>query len=162
MYENTLTANLSAVLSQPPHAVAKVLGSDGYRDIYGKVRFFQTNRGVLVCAEIIGLPSPTEKCRNPVFGFHIHAGSVCSGNAEDPFADALTHYDNKGCPHPHHAGDLSPLFGNNGYAFSAILTDRFTVSEVIGKVVVIHSMPDDFVTQPAGNSGEKIACGVIR
>ena len=41
------------------------------------------------------------------------------------------------------------------------MTDRFTVGEIIGKTVVIHMMPDDFRTQPSGDSGEKIACGVI-
>ena len=42
------------------------------------------------------------------------------------------------------------------------LTDRFTLKEIIGRTVVIHSMPDDFTSQPSGNSGEKIACGVIK
>ena len=42
-----------------------------------------------------------------------------------------------------------------------VLTNRFTVREIIGKTVVIHNMPDDFRSQPAGDSGMKIACGVI-
>jgi len=63
--------------------------------------------------------------------------------------------------HPHHAGDLPPLFGNNGYALSMFLTTRFSVSEIIGRTVILHSAPDDFTSQPAGNSGVKIACGVI-
>ncbi len=50
---------------------------------------------------------------------------------------------------------------NNGYAFSAFLTDCFSLSEVMGKTVIIHGNPDDFTTQPSGNSGEKLACGVI-
>ena len=74
----------------------------------------------------------------------------------------MTHYNPNQCAHPYHAGDLPPLFGSNGYAFEAFLTDRFTVSEVIGRTVIIHSKPDDFSTQPSGNSGEKIACGEIR
>lgn len=41
------------------------------------------------------------------------------------------------------------------------MTDRFTIDETIGKTVIIHAKPDDFVTQPSGNAGEKIACGVI-
>lgn len=43
----------------------------------------------------------------------------------------------------------------------SFLTNKFTLQDVIGKVVIIHSMPDDFTTQPSGNSGEKIACGKI-
>jgi Cu-Zn family superoxide dismutase len=42
-----------------------------------------------------------------------------------------------------------------------VLTDRFTLDEVIGRTVVIHALRDDFTTDPAGNSGEKIACGTI-
>ncbi len=38
---------------------------------------------------------------------------------------------------------------------------KFTIDEIIGKTVIIHAKPDDFITQPSGNAGEKIACGVI-
>jgi len=46
--------------------------------------------------------------------------------------------------------------------FSMVLTNRFNLSEIIGKTIIIHSSVDDFTTQPAGNSGTKIACGEIR
>ena len=71
------------------------------------------------------------------------------------------HYNPQGCPHPYHAGDLPPLFGNQGYAFSAFVTDRFAVREIVEKTIIIHSKPDDFKTQPSGDSGEKMACGKI-
>lgn len=80
----------------------------------------------------------------------------------DPFADAMSHYNPNGCGHPNHAGDLPLLFGNNGFALSLFLTNRFYIDEVIGRTVILHDHPDDFTTQPAGNSGTKIACGVIR
>ena len=79
----------------------------------------------------------------------------------DPFAGAMSHYNPKGCEHPYHAGDLPPLFGNGGSALSLFLTNRFSVREITGKTVIIHDRPDDFTTQPSGNSGTKIACGVI-
>lgn len=80
---------------------------------------------------------------------------------DDPFADAMSHYNPNDCEHPHHAGDLPPLFGNDGFALLLFLTSRFSVDEIIGKTVIIHDQPDDFTTQPSGNSGTKIACGVI-
>ena len=43
-----------------------------------------------------------------------------------------------------------------------VLTGRFHVGEVLGKTVILHAQPDDFHTQPSGNAGTKIACGVIR
>jgi len=73
----------------------------------------------------------------------------------------LTHYNPDTCPHPHHAGDLPPLFRADGYAFAMFLTDRFSVQELIGKTMILHSGPDDFTTRPAGNSRTKIACGTI-
>ncbi len=144
-----------------PDAAAVLHGSAAYPSIHGLVRLYQTRLGVLVAAEVRGLPSPDDPCQRPVFGFHIHSGESCTGNEQDPFADSLTHYNPGACPHPQHAGDLPPLFGNRGTAFSAVLTDCFTVREVLGHAVILHSAPDDFTTQPAGNAGTKIACGVI-
>lgn len=57
---------------------------------------------------------------------------------------------------------MPPLFSNRGYAFQAFLTDRFTVLEILGRTVIIHDGTDDFTSQPAGNAGARIACGVIR
>lgn len=131
-------------------------------NISGVVRFFETTAGVLVYAEIRGLPNASVKCGGNVFGFHIHEGGVCSGTPEDPFAAAGAHYNPDGCRHPQHAGDLPPLFGADGLALSVFLTNRFTCREIIGKTVIIHAMPDDFVTQPSGGAGAKIACGVIK
>lgn len=146
----------------PPDATAKIVGSSDHPSIRGKVRFYQTDKGVLVSAEIGGLPVSLENSGNDIFAFHIHDGNSCTGNAADPFTNALTHYNPDNQPHPYHAGDLPPLFGNNGYAWMKVLTDRFTVDDVLGKTILIHSAPDDFTTQPAGNPGAKIACGLIR
>ena len=154
--------HLLSVLRGRPQAAAHIAGSESYPDISGKVRFYQTGEGVIVWADISGLPQSDVPCREQIFGFHIHKGTECAGNMDDPFADAMSHYDPSGCEHPYHAGDLPPLFGNKGYALSLFLTNRFSISEVVGRTILIHSHPDDFTTQPSGNSGTKIACGVIR
>ncbi len=160
MYINNCM-NCVSIPGNRPAAQAKVSGSKEYPDLNGTVSFYQTGQGMLVAAEIFGLPDSTAVCQNPVFGFHIHNGGSCTGNETDPFADALTHYNPQDCPHPYHAGDLPPLFGNDGYAFMIVLTNRITVHEIIGKTVIIHDKPDDFTSQPAGNSGNKIGCGII-
>lgn len=159
--QQNLNFPLCSILNTVPQAIAWVTGSPDFPDISGRVRFYPTNRGILICAEISGLPYLPEACDSRVFGFHIHAGVACEGNHSDAFSEAGTHYNPDSCEHPHHAGDLPPLFGNNGYALSVFLTDRFTISEIIGKTVIIHDSPDDFTTQPSGNSGTKIACGII-
>jgi len=149
-------------MMQRPQAFAELEGSREYPDLNGKVYFYQTNTGVMVVTQAEGLPTSSDVCRQPIFAYHIHEGNSCSGNETDPFADAMTHYNPNNCPHPYHAGDMPPLFGCGGFAFSAFITDRFSLREVIGKTIIIHANPDDFTTQPAGNSGMKIACGTIQ
>lgn len=154
--------NILSIIRQRPQAVATIIGSRDFPDISGSVYFYQRKSGVIVVAEVFGLPRGNDECTNPVFGFHIHSGNSCTGNEDDYFADSKGHYNPKDCPHPYHAGDMPPLFGNNGYAFSAFFTDRFNVKEIVGRTVIIHSKADDFITQPSGNPGTKIACGVIK
>ena len=89
------------------------------------------------------------------------SGTSCTESPTDEFANAKTHYNPQNCPHPYHAGDLPPLLENNGYCYMSIFLNKFKVKDIIGKVVIIHDMPDDFTTQPSGNSGTKIACGKI-
>lgn len=155
------TLGFLSLLRQPPQALAVVRGSAEYPGIHGDIRFYQLREGVMVVAEVNGLPAPEEACQSSVFGFHIHEGKDCSGNQENPFANAESHYNPHNCPHPGHAGDMPPLFGNKGYAFCAFLTDRFTVKEVLDRTVIIHAKPDDFTTQPSGNAGAMMACGKI-
>lgn len=150
-----------SLMRQPPQAFASVKGSTDYPSVIGTVSFFESRYGILIMADIGGLPKGST-CQKNIFGFHIHEGDSCTGNAEDPFADTKMHLNPEQCPHPYHAGDLPPLFENNGYAFSVTLSNRIMLNEIIGKTVVIHRNPDDFTTQPSGNSGSKIACGVIR
>ncbi len=144
-----------------PDAVAKIVGGEEYPELGGRVWFYGQEDGVLVVSELWGLPVWEDACSSPVFGFHIHEGATCEPMNGESFEDAGGHYNPNGCEHPMHAGDLPPLFGNDGYALSAVLTNRFTVHEVIGRTVVVHAMPDDFQTQPAGNAGKRIACGEI-
>lgn len=153
---------LNTLLYETPSAFATVKGSSAYPNLYGIVRFYPVVGGVLVNPEIYGLPVETPVCSNHFFGFHIHQGRSCSGTAENPFADADGHYNPGGCEHPAHAGDMPPLFANfEGFAWSAFLSDRFKWGDILGHTVIVHDMPDDFRSQPSGNSGAMIGCGVI-
>lgn len=145
-----------------PQAQANLHGSPQYPDISGSVSFYPVLHGTLVITEVSGLPFTPGACNARIFAQHIHEGGSCIGNAKDPFADTGGHYNPKGCKHPQHAGDLPPLFGNAGYAWGAVVTNRFEIDQVIGRTVIIHANPDDFTSQPSGNAGAKIACGVIR
>lgn len=136
-----------------PVAFANISGGKEYPDINGIVQFYQLPEGVIVLADIEGLP----KTDTNIFAFHIHEGESCENN----FENTGGHFNPTNQPHPNHAGDMPPLFANNGNAWLAFFTQRFNIKEIIGKTVIIHDQPDDFVSQPAGNSGTKIACGKI-
>lgn len=143
-------------------ASAHITGSKYYPTIDGFVTFKEEgSQGVLVTAKINGLPS-SNTCSGRFFGFHIHEGTSCSGNDNDEFANVKSHLNPTNCPHPLHMGDLPPLIENNGYAYMSVLVNKFTISDILGRVIVIHDLTDDFVSQPSGNSGVKIACGKIK
>ena len=111
---------------------------------------------MLIETKVSGLPMESE---TGFFGFHIHQGESCSGA---DFSGTGSHYNPVGLAHPKHAGDLPPLLSCRGNAYLSVKTDRFSVKDILGRTVVIHSDPDDFRSQPARNAGTKIACGVIR
>lgn len=148
---------IDVLKSQQPYAAAYIRGDTEHKKLRGTVNFYATARGVLVQTEIFGLPEEPG-----IFAMHIHSGVSCTGNAEDPFADAGMHFDKDKNAHPYHSGDLPPLFGNNGTAWNVVLTDRFEPDEVLNKTVIVHGNMDDFKTQPSGNAGNKIGCGEIK
>lgn len=144
--------NKSAFL---PAAAAVLQGDREHPQLRGTAEFYPRRNGTLVLVSVRGLP----KNDSGFFALHIHGGTDCQG---ENFAESGMHYNPDNVPHPRHAGDLPPLLSGGGEALLAVWTDRFTVPQILGRTVVIHSDPDDFRSQPAGNSGTKIACGVIR
>ncbi len=149
------------IFSKTNTAHADIKGSKQYPTIKGQVSFKETKIGVLLTAKIYGLPT-SKKCNGRFFGFHIHEGASCTGNKEDEFSNVGMHYNPTNCPHPLHIGDLPPLLENNGYSYMSVLINKFKIKDILGKTIIIHDKPDDFVSQPSGNSGTKIACGVIK
>ncbi len=154
----------------PPHgmlvASATLQGNALHPKITGTVRFYKAQGGTVVEVDVDGLPPYTPAIGNtpPVgpFGFHIHEHKTCGlVGGGDPFAAAGSHYNPTGQPHGNHAGDLPVLFSNHGRAQLSVYTDKFKPEDVIGRTVMIHQHPDDFRTQPAGDSGTRMACGAI-
>ncbi len=144
-----------------PQSYAVIEGDEEYGSIRGFVYFFEVNEGSLVWAEVTGIPDALEDGGGGFLGFHVHEGSVCAGDEKDPFADTGGHFNPAGRKHPRHDGDLPPLLASNGTAWMGVYTGRFTPMEVVGRTVVLHQRPDDLHTQPAGDSGGKVACGEI-
>lgn len=145
-----------------PSARAELAPTAGQR-AQGWVEFAQIGRRVRVTAEVQGLAPNVEH------GFHVHEKGDCS--APDAMS-AGGHFNPGGQPHGHpgqgvrHAGDMPNLAADaQGRARLTWTTDALSVAagpaSVIGRGVVIHRDPDDYRSQPAGNSGPRLACGVV-
>lgn len=141
-----------------PYAHATITGNADNPLLHGIAHFYPVSfGGVLIETEVYGLPFEGIPSYSQFYGMHIHE----TGDCTLPFDRTGNHYNPGNMLHPGHAGDLPPLLGNTGYAYNVFYTDRFDLTNIIGRSLVIHSAPDDFTTQPSGNSGTKIACGVI-
>lgn len=149
---------LSLLTGGEPDAIAILRGNATHSDIEGVVRFYALpEEGLLIAVEVTDLPDGENDDSPLFFAFHIHESGDCSGN----FENTGNHYNPENVPHPEHAGDLLPLLSNDGYAWMLFYDSFLTLPMILNRSVVIHSSPDDFTTQPSGNAGEKIACGVI-
>jgi len=109
-------------------------------------------------------------------GIHFHAVAKCEGGGATAFSTAGAHYNPIGRQHglKHqsgpHAGDAPNItVGADGRADTGFETDRVTLTDgstslfdADGSSIVIHAAPDDQITQPSGNSGARVACGVVR
>ncbi len=140
-----------------PAAYAKLSGNADHTGLQGIAYFYPVPfGGVLMEIEAYGLPYQAMQS-SQFYALHIHE----NGNCTLPFDKTGNHYNPNNLPHPQHAGDLPPLLGNQGYAYSVFYTDRFKLPDILGRSLIIHSAADDFTTQPSGNAGVKIGCGII-
>ena len=151
----------------PCIAIANISGGPIRPQIKGMVFIKDVPFGAVVYANIQGLPSyqPAKGDISPIgpFGFHIHKYGNCNiGESSNPFRGAGGHWNPTNQPHGNHAGDFPVLFSNNGRAIMEFFTNKFKVRDVIGKSIIIHENPDDYRTQPTGNAGRRLACGVIQ
>lgn len=145
--------------NKKPEAVAWIQGNPENPQISGVVKFFQTPyAGVLIEAEIFGMPNIAMPFSSDFYAMHIHEYGDCT----PPFDKTGNHYNPTNEMHPNHAGDMIPLMANQGYAWLAFYDKRFKIPDILGRSVIIHRDPDDFKTQPSGDAGEKVGCGVIR
>jgi len=128
----------------------------------GKITFAQEGDKLFVVAQVSGL-SPGGH------GFHIHEKGDCSSGDG---MSAGGHFNPHGKPHgnpttvDHHAGDM-PMLVADSYGEARLTTEidgtlGRGAGDVVGKAVIVHKDPDDFTTQPTGNAGARVACGVIR
>ena len=132
--------------------------------VSGTLSLMAMGGGVHVVGDIGSLPP------NSSHGFHIHEKGDCSaadassaGGHFNPTGDA---HGRMSGPH-HHAGDNDNLVADaNGVAhvdthFAGVVLGGGAANDILGKAFIVHANPDDYVSQPSGNAGGRIACGVI-
>ncbi|MFW5891173.1 MAG: superoxide dismutase family protein [Halanaerobiales bacterium] len=145
---------------------AEIRGGPLAPKISGRVIVRRMKGGSEVIAEVYNLPPyrRNDDRAEPIgpHGFHIHEFGDCTiGDPENPFMAAGGHWNPDNEPHGNHAGDLPNLFSNNGYSFMRVYSNKFLPMDVRNRSVIIHENPDDFRTQPSGNSGKRLACGIL-
>lgn len=155
-------ALLSACASAPQPAAEAQLEARSGSQVAGSVRFTRMGDHLQVEARVTGL-TPGEH------GFHVHESGDCS--ATDAMS-ARGHFNPEGKAHGHHgaadrhAGDMKNLVadasGTAVYREMVSLTLEESARGIVGRSVVVHADPDDYRSQPAGNSGRRVACGTIR
>jgi len=148
--------------SKLPTAMATLQPSSG-QTAKGTVHFSDAGEGnVDAQVDLTGVPPGTH-------GFHIHEKGDCGNNGQN----AGGHFNPTGMVHgapdavSHHSGDFGNVTADaNGEVHTRLTTHSISlksgeVTNPIGKAVVLHEKADDLVSQPSGNAGARIACGVI-
>jgi Cu-Zn family superoxide dismutase len=153
----------SAGGSGAARAAAELRDASG--QVVGRAELGEVGGGVRVVVEVRDLPAGGK-------GVHIHE----TGSCEAPgFESAGGHFNPEGRQHGvqnpsgPHAGDLPNLeVGEDGTGRLEVTTDRVSLGagqsslfDADGSAIVVHAGPDDLRTDPAGNSGDRIACGLI-
>jgi len=144
-----------------PSASAQLAPTKGGQ-VAGKVVFLQRGDKVMIDARVTGLTPG-------LHGFHVHEKGDCS--APDA-SSAGAHFNPRKTDHggtegpERHAGDLGNLIADpSGLAVYKAELAGFTLGtgedSIIGRALVVHGDPDDLLTQPAGNAGPRVACGLI-
>jgi superoxide dismutase, Cu-Zn family len=131
-------------------------------DVRGELALSQQADGVRVHGVLSGLKAEGDH------GFHVHEKGDC-GSADASSAGA--HFNPAGTPHGnpaagvHHAGDMANLHADGaGKATVDLVLPGVSLggaNDIVGRALIVHADPDDYVSQPAGNSGARVACGVI-
>jgi Cu-Zn family superoxide dismutase len=156
----TMILAFAAVSARAEKAIAVLHPTKGHT-VTGTVTFTKVADGVRVVAEVEGL-TPGDH------GFHIHEFGDCSApdaTSAGPHFNPTEHKHSGPDDDARHAGDLGNLTADNSGKAHYDRVDKqlkFTGKEsILGRSVIVHEKADDLKTQPTGDAGGRVACGVI-
>ncbi len=146
-------------------ATATLQGAPEDADFSGTVTITPDGTGVRIVADVSGVD------KDGTHGFHVHENGDCShGEGSKHFTTAGSHFNPTGVEHacpptePRHAGDLGNIEITGGTGRVDLTTNLLSLSganSVVGKAIILHSGDDDCKTQPTGDAGDRLACGVV-
>jgi superoxide dismutase, Cu-Zn family len=146
-------------------ATASLQGAPEDTDFQGTVTITPEGAGVKIVADLSGVD------KDGPHGFHLHQTGECThGEGDKHFTSAGGHFNptnaDHACPptEPRHAGDFGNIEVANGTGHLEITTDSLSLSgdnTVVGKAFILHAKGDDCKTQPTGDAGDRLACGVV-
>jgi Cu-Zn family superoxide dismutase len=159
------TGTQDQAASQGGAATATLQGSPEDTDFTGTITVTPEGNGVRLVADVSGVD------RDGRHGFHVHETGECAhGEGSGHFTSAGGHFNPNNAEHTcppaeaRHAGDLGNIEITNGAGRIDVTTDLLTLSgpnSVVGKAIILHANEDDCQTQPTGNAGDRLACGVV-
>ncbi|MCR6625537.1 MAG: superoxide dismutase family protein [Pseudoxanthomonas sp.] len=158
------TTTVVPTTSTAKQAVA-VLASASGSLVSGSVTLTPMGKGLHLTGEIGGLPV------NGTHAFHIHEKGDCSAadaSSAGPHFNPFNAAHGKAGSGAHHAGDMNNLTANaDGVAkvdahIEGVTLGGGAVNDVAGRALIVHAAPDDYASQPAGNAGARVACGIIK
>lgn len=153
---------MKEMVAKPPSATASLLPTKG-SEVQGSVKLVQRGENVVVSGKVTGLAPGAH-------GFHVHEKGDCS--APDA-SSAGPHFDPAGSKahggptgSSRHGGDLGNITADaKGVAQFEVIVHGISLGtdagSVVGRSIIVHAKPDDLATQPSGNSGPRLACGLI-
>ena len=155
----------SSAPAEAPAASAMTVtlqGAPTDTDFSGRVEVTPEGTGVRIVADVAGVDTDGKH------GIHVHENGMCDHNGEGGkhFTSAGGHFNPTGTEHacpptdPRHAGDLGNIEVSGGTGHLELSVSNLTVDQLNGKAIILHAGEDDCKTQPTGNSGDRLACGV--
>lgn len=159
--ETPVSADTSAMTAEPETVTLHGASTD--TDFTGTVTITPEGSGVRIVADVSGVDT------DGLHGIHVHENGLCDheGEGGKHFTSAGGHLNPAGVEHacpptdPRHAGDLGNIEVTGGTGHLELTATNLTFEQISGKALILHAGDDDCKTQPTGDAGDRLACGVV-
>lgn len=161
--ETPVSAPVETPATDAPAMTVSLTGAPTDTDFAGTVTIHPEGTGVHIVADVAGVDTDGKH------GIHVHENGMCDheGEGGQHFTSAGSHFNPAGVEHacpptdPRHAGDLGNIEVTGGIGHLELSVPNLTANQLNGKALILHAGEDDCKTQPTGNAGDRLACGVV-